>query len=212
MVRLRSYHNKYLLAHEDEEIVYQDRNGYNNNAIWRVEIVEHANAIRLKSCYGKYLTASNMPFMMGSGGKKVLQSLPRRLDSSLEWEPIRQGNQVKFKTRYGQFLRANGGLPPWRNSVTHDIPYRTTTQDWIVWDLDIVELRPQQDPQSPKQQRPRPPPITTPDRSQPPTQTDPPNSPSPSPFGFSKFELRSPKEVCSMLNISIGSFELKRIL
>ncbi|RHN41155.1 hypothetical protein MtrunA17_Chr8g0363011 [Medicago truncatula] len=46
-------------------------------------------------------------------GQKVIQTLPRRLDSSVEWE----GAQVKLKTRYGNFLRGNGGLLPWRNSV-----------------------------------------------------------------------------------------------
>jgi len=43
--------------------------------------------------------------------------------------------------RYGQYLRANGGLPPWRNSITHDIPHRSTTQDWVLWDIDILESR-----------------------------------------------------------------------
>ncbi|KAL2558773.1 hypothetical protein Fot_03512 [Forsythia ovata] len=45
-----------------------------------------------------------------------------------------------LKTRYGQFLRANGGLPPWRNLVTHDVPHRTTTQEWILWDVHVVEI------------------------------------------------------------------------
>ncbi|MCI20033.1 hypothetical protein A2U01_0041194, partial [Trifolium medium] len=48
-------------------------------------------------------------------------SASRRLDSSVEWEPV----------RYGNFLIANGGLPPWRNSVT---------QDWILWDVDVLEI------------------------------------------------------------------------
>ncbi|CAH9087475.1 unnamed protein product [Cuscuta epithymum] len=140
-VRLRSHHDKYLTADEDEESVTQDRNGTSPNARWTVEIPENTdNVIRLKSCYGKYLTASNHPFLLGMTGRKVLQTLPGRLDSSLEWEPIREGKHVKFKTRYGQFLRANGGLPPWRNSVTHDIPHRTATQDWIVWDVHVVDI------------------------------------------------------------------------
>lgn len=141
-VRLRSHHDKYLLAEDDEEAVTQDRNGSSKNARWAVEFVPGSDhIIRLKSCYGKYLTASNQPFLLGMTGRKVLQTLPRRLDSSLEWEPIREGSQVKLKTRYGNFLRANGGLPPWRNSVTHDIPHRTATQDWVLWDVDVVEIQ-----------------------------------------------------------------------
>ncbi|XP_025013297.1 uncharacterized protein LOC8287041 isoform X2 [Ricinus communis] len=141
-VRLRSHHDKYLHAEEDEETVTQDRNGSSRNAKWIVESVPGSDSIiRLKSCYGKYLTASNQPFLLGMTGRKVLQTLPRRLDSSLEWEPIKESGQVKLKTRYANFLRANGGLPPWRNSVTHDIPHRTATQDWVLWDVDIVEIQ-----------------------------------------------------------------------
>lgn len=142
-VRLRSHHEKYLTAEDDEESVSQDRNGSSKAAKWTVEFVaDHANSlIRLKSCYNKYLTASNQPFLLGMTGRKVLQTLPRRLDSSVEWEPIRDGhNQVKLRTRYGQFLRANGGFPPWRNSVTHDVPHRTATQEWIYWQVDVVEI------------------------------------------------------------------------
>jgi hypothetical protein len=140
-VRLRSHHDKYLLAEEDEESVTQDRNGSSKNAKWFVEYVpNYDNVIRLKSCYGKYLTASDNPFLLGMTGRKVLQTLPKTIDSSVEWEPIRDGVRVKLKTRYGNFLRGNGGLPPWRNTVTHDIPHRTVTQDWILWDIDVVEI------------------------------------------------------------------------
>lgn len=141
-VRLRGHHDKYLVAEEDEESVSQDRNGSSKSARWTVEFVPGSeNIIRLKSFYNKYLTASNQPFLLGMTGRKVIQSLPRRLDSSVEWEPIKVGSQAKLKTRYGNFLRANGGLPPWRNSVTHDIPHRTATQDWVLWDVDIVEIQ-----------------------------------------------------------------------
>ncbi|CAJ1827763.1 unnamed protein product [Sphenostylis stenocarpa] len=141
VVRLRSHHDKYLLADDDKVGVYQDRNGTYKNAKWTVEIVAGADLIRLKSCYDKYLTASNMPFLLGATGKKVLQTLPARLNSSLGWEPIREGVQVRLRTRYGQFLRANGGLPPWRNSITHDVPQRTSTSNWVLWDVDLVQLR-----------------------------------------------------------------------
>ncbi|KAK8563982.1 hypothetical protein V6N13_005801 [Hibiscus sabdariffa] len=141
-VRLRSHHDKYLLAEEDEESVTQDRNGSSKYARWTVEFVPGSqNIIRLKSSYNKYLTASNQPYLLGMTGRKVIQSLPRRLDSSVEWEPIREGSLVKLKTRYGNFLRGNGGLPPWRNSVTHDIPHRTSTQEWVLWGVDIVEIQ-----------------------------------------------------------------------
>lgn len=194
MVRLRSHHDKYLLADDDREGVYQDRVGNYKNARWSVEIVEHATTVRLKSCYGKYLTASNHPFLLGATGKKVLQTLPSRLDSSLEWEPIREGVQVRLKTRYGQYLRANGGLPPWRNSVTHDIPHRTKTTNWVLWDVDLVELRPQPPPPSPKEILEEEPNVCT---------NSTPHSPTLSINDFpARIDLRSsmpPNEVCSML-------------
>ncbi|KAK9104856.1 hypothetical protein Scep_021700 [Stephania cephalantha] len=148
-VRLRSHHDKYLVADDDEETVIQDRNGSSKQAKWSVEIIHDGSVIRLKSCFGKYLTASNLPFLLGMTGRKVLQTLPRRLDSSVEWEPVRDGGQVKLKTRYGQFLRANGGLPPWRNSVTHDIPHRTATQDWVLWCVDVLDIQVNQFQSSP---------------------------------------------------------------
>ena len=147
VVRIRSSHGKYLTAQDDEESVTQDKHGFTKAAKWTVEFLpadhNNHNIIRLKSCYNKYLTASNQPFLLGVTGKKVLQTMPDRLDSSVEWEPLRDGdNQVKFRTRYGQFLRANGGLPPWRNSITHDIPQRSATQDWIFWYIDVLEIVP----------------------------------------------------------------------
>ncbi|XP_042430527.1 uncharacterized protein LOC122017093 [Zingiber officinale] len=140
-VRLRSHHDKYLAAEDDEERVAQDRDGSSRNARWTVERVDTApHVLRFRSCYGRYLTASNEPFLLGVTGKKVTQTLPARLDSSLEWEPVRDGARVKLMTRYGNYLRGNGGLPPWRNSVTHDVPHRTVTQEWVFWDVDVVEV------------------------------------------------------------------------
>ncbi|KAL4581692.1 hypothetical protein LXL04_006219 [Taraxacum kok-saghyz] len=139
-VRLRSHHRKYLLADDDGEHVSQDRQGTFKNARWKVEFDDkYANVIRLKSCFGSYLTASEDPHILGVTGQKVIQSVPRKIDSSVEWEPILEVSKVRLKTRYGNYLRANGGVPPWRNSITHDIPHRH--RNWILWDVEIVEIR-----------------------------------------------------------------------
>ncbi|XP_074317532.1 uncharacterized protein LOC141653604 isoform X1 [Silene latifolia] len=142
-VRLRSQHNKYLVAAEDEESVKQSRSGSSKTARWSVEQVDNKpNVIRLKNCQSwKYLSATDDPFLLGMTGRRVGQSSPRlQNDPTVEWEPIREGSQVKLRTRKGNFLRANGGIPPWNNSVTHDVPSRTSTQDWILWAVDVLEV------------------------------------------------------------------------
>ncbi|KAG8061386.1 hypothetical protein GUJ93_ZPchr0003g17668 [Zizania palustris] len=145
VVRLKSHHDKFLFADEDEVHVTQDRNGALPNARWTVERLPHSpGMVRFRSHYGRYLSASNEPFLLGMTGRKVLQAAPprqgARADSSVEWEPVKDGFQARLKTRYGHYLRANGGLPPWRNSVTHDVPHRTATQDWVLWDVEIVQV------------------------------------------------------------------------
>ncbi|KAM7481825.1 hypothetical protein LguiB_006408 [Lonicera macranthoides] len=139
-VRLKSIRDKYLVALDDEESVCQERDGSTKNAIWTVEIVKDGkNFIRLISCYHKYLTATNVPFLPGVTGKQVLQTQPEELDSSVEWEPLRDGFQARLRTCSGTYLRPNGGIPPWRNSVTHDTPHRPRTQDKVLWDVEVVE-------------------------------------------------------------------------
>ncbi|KAK4426180.1 hypothetical protein Salat_1386500 [Sesamum alatum] len=141
-VRLQSHLGKYLLADDDEQTVRQSRNGASHNARWTVEFVEgKSNRIRLKSCHGLYLTAADEPFLLGMTGKKVLQTLPeKKTDVAIEWEPVKEGLNVKLMTSEGKFLRANGGSPPWRNSVTHDVPHRMATQSWVLWGVDIVDI------------------------------------------------------------------------
>lgn len=125
-VRLRSHLNKYLYAYEDEEsvILIPRQKGSYQNACWTVEFNDD-NKISLKSCYGRYLAASYRTCcgLMGMiTGLNVVHTEAEVVCSSwVEWEPIREGHLVKLKTRYGNFLRANdGGIPPWRNSVTHE--------------------------------------------------------------------------------------------
>eukprot|EP00252_Welwitschia_mirabilis_P006397 TRINITY_DN17279_c0_g1_i1.p1 TRINITY_DN17279_c0_g1~~TRINITY_DN17279_c0_g1_i1.p1 ORF type:complete len:261 (+),score=53.19 TRINITY_DN17279_c0_g1_i1:211-993(+) len=149
-VRLRSHHDKYLWAEEDGENVGQERDGIKPNCKWTVELVEGTSLIRLRGCYNRYLTATDVPFLLGMTGKKVLQTVPSKLNSSVEWEPIREGFMVKLKTRDGNYLRANGGPPPWRNRVTHDIPHRTATQEWILWHVDVLEIVVEVSPSVPK--------------------------------------------------------------
>ncbi|KAL9226267.1 hypothetical protein vseg_002099 [Gypsophila vaccaria] len=139
-VRLKSHHDKYLVAEQDEETVSQDRNGSSRNSRWTVEFVGD-HFIRLKSCYGKYLTATSHAFLLGMTGKRAQQTGPPRPGPETEWEPLRAGSQARLRAREGgTYLRANGGLPPWRNSVTHDLPHRTATQDWVLWDVEILEI------------------------------------------------------------------------
>nr|XP_051177677.1 uncharacterized protein LOC127292342 isoform X1 [Lolium perenne] len=152
-VRLKSRHDKFLYADEDELRVTQDRKGSSPNARWTVETVPHApGAIRLRSRYGRYLAASSEPFLLK--GHKVVQAAPSpagRPDASVEWEPVREGFHVRFKSRLGggagsvggsggKYLRANGGLPPWRNSVTHDVPNRNNAQEWVFWSVEVVQV------------------------------------------------------------------------
>ncbi|XP_048607829.1 uncharacterized protein LOC111206936 [Brassica napus] len=143
-VRLRSSaHEKYLVADDDEETVIMGRNGSSKEARWRVELVPGSEkTIRLKSCHGGYLTASNERLMLGATGHKVVQSRRIRTgEPAGEWEPVKEGSKVKLRSRNGgNYLRANGGVPPWRNTVTHDTPNWTATQSWVVWDVDVVEI------------------------------------------------------------------------
>ncbi|KAI5063194.1 hypothetical protein GOP47_0021741 [Adiantum capillus-veneris] len=132
-VRLRSRHGKYLFADDDECAVSQSREGSKRNVVWTVEIEDDdPSVIKLKSCYNCYLTATNVPFLLGWTGKKVLQMKLVDSESSVIWEPIRDGYSVKLRTRAGNFLRANGSIPPWRNSITHDSAHK---QDWFLWEV-----------------------------------------------------------------------------
>ncbi|XP_073024226.1 uncharacterized protein [Primulina eburnea] len=144
-IRLRSHRDKFLVAVEDRESIALERDGSSKNTIWTIEFVKGKDYIRLKSCYGTYLTASSEPFLPGVTGKKVVQTLPCQCDKdATEWQPLRDGMQVRLRSFSGEFLRPNGGLPPWRNSVTHDIPHRQKTYDKVLWDVEVVETFPLQ--------------------------------------------------------------------
>ncbi|KAL3738624.1 hypothetical protein ACJRO7_020065 [Eucalyptus globulus] len=118
------------------EITWQEETGRQDSTRWSVEFIDNSNPfLRLKSCYGKYLTASDQPPLFSMTGCKVLLSLPSLLDSSLELEPVMEGTHVKLQTHYGTFLRANRDHPMYPNSITHDLPHRTT----ILLDVEVIE-------------------------------------------------------------------------
>ncbi|KAL6505576.1 hypothetical protein OROHE_022955 [Orobanche hederae] len=142
-VLLKSHLNKYLVADDDQISTRQSRNGAGRRSRWLVEFVDNnPHVVRLRSCHDRYLTASNEPFLLGMTGHKVLQTLPENHmnDLMIEWQPIRDAFQVRLKAFGGKYLRANGGTPPWRNSVTHDSPHAGATHNWVVWDVEPVEV------------------------------------------------------------------------
>ena len=144
-VKLRSHLDKYLIADDDLETARQTRHGSSRKAaVWFVELVgEKSHVIRLRSCHGRYLAASNIPFLLGMTGNRVIQTelSENNVDNwKLEWEPIRDGFQVQLKSWCSKLLRANGGTPPWRNSVTHDEPHTGPTRKWIIWGVEAVQV------------------------------------------------------------------------
>ncbi|KAG6398827.1 hypothetical protein SASPL_140298 [Salvia splendens] len=143
-VRLKSHLNKYLSAADDQSSTKQTRRGDARRTRWLVELVDtNPHVVRLKSCHGRYLTAAADPFLLGMTGHKVLQTSPENpaRDLAIEWQPIRDGFQVKLKAAAaGTYLRANGGTPQWRNTVTHDSACGAGAgANWVVWDVEAVE-------------------------------------------------------------------------
>lgn len=142
VVRLRSHLDKYLVADADGSHVHQSRKASGRGARWTVEEITEGGTdkVRLRSCHGRYLTATEAPFLFGMTGKKVLQmEFEPGADFKHDWEVTRDGFQVKLMSWSGKFLRANGGTPPWRSSVTVDEPHSSATKDWVLWDVETVK-------------------------------------------------------------------------
>lgn len=146
-VRLRNHHGKFLRANNDQLSVSQERDGTGDSTVWQVERMK-GGFIRLKSCYNCYLKATTTLFILGATGKKVQQGRPYKLDRSVEWEPLKDAsssNECRLKSYLGSFLRANHGLPPWRNSITHDASLHRALVHTISWEVQVVESVPRLD-------------------------------------------------------------------
>ncbi|GFP84116.1 hypothetical protein PHJA_000555200, partial [Phtheirospermum japonicum] len=108
----------------------QSHNGAAHKAHWTVEFVdEKHDIIRLKSCHGLYLTSAEELFLLAMMREKTLQTmLEKMMDGLVEWEPIKEGLNVKLMTSNEKNLRVNGAAPPWRNSIMHNVPQWMATQ------------------------------------------------------------------------------------
>ncbi|CAH1420746.1 unnamed protein product [Lactuca virosa] len=160
-IRLKSYRDKYLVADNDEESVSQNRDGSTRNSHWTVEIIDE-DCISLRSCYGKYLTASNKPSIPGMRARylKVTQtqlgnlnadnpisavddcSVTGKWSSALQWVPVitEDGSEVRLKTHYGNYLQSNKGPPPLGAMVTHDLPRKEGPMNKrISWQVELVD-------------------------------------------------------------------------
>ncbi|CAK9209472.1 unnamed protein product [Sphagnum troendelagicum] len=146
-VRLKSCcYDKYLCA-KDERLVCQERDTNEKGTIWSVEKVastgfnnDDDNSVRIKSVNGMYLTALEVALLFGDKGNKVQQTYSSKADSAVEWEPIQVGKlQLKLKTKRGTYLRANGGIPPYKNSVTHNGTKKDSPLNSFLWEVEVVE-------------------------------------------------------------------------
>ncbi|VFQ73568.1 unnamed protein product [Cuscuta campestris] len=137
VIRLKEYKTgKFLVANGDGKTLRRSSDGSSGNALWTVEMVAEGaqRYMRLKSCHGKYLTASNMPLVPRGRCQKVVQSLPEKLNSATEWEMEGEG-VIRLKTRYGQFLKQYGGVMPWRHSLVHNDHAKRSA----LWEIQIVD-------------------------------------------------------------------------
>lgn len=146
-VRLKNCcYDKYLCA-KDERLVCQERDRNEKGTIWSVEKVastgfnnDDNNSVRIKSVNGMYLTALEVALLLGDKGNKVQQTHSSKADSAVEWEPIQVGkHQLNLKTKRGTYLRANGGIPPYKNSVTHNGTKKDSTLNSFLWEVEVVD-------------------------------------------------------------------------
>ncbi|KAI3704763.1 hypothetical protein L1987_74992 [Smallanthus sonchifolius] len=148
IIRLKNNQGRYLVAQQDEESVSKSRDGSTQNAQWKIEMHDE-ESIYLKSCYGKYLTASNQPSIPGLVARnlKVIQTQPEKRNTSHLWLPVSQTDtqephSVWLTTLHNTYLRAHSGPAPLGNMITHDLFRKEnpkTHNKKILWHIEIVD-------------------------------------------------------------------------
>lgn len=149
IIRIKNDQDKYLIAQQDETYVSKSRDGSTKNAQWTVEVNDE-ESLYLKSCYGKYLTASNQPSIPGMIARnlRVIQTQPPKKNTSHLWLPVSQPDSrepfsVWLKTLHGSYLRSHHGPPPLGKLITHDLLLQKDGPNpqykKILWHIEIVD-------------------------------------------------------------------------
>ncbi|PWA71098.1 actin cross-linking [Artemisia annua] len=113
IIHLKNVQDKYLIAQQDEQSVSKSRNGFTKNAQWKVEVNDE-DSLYLKSCYGKYLTASNQPLIPGMTARnlRVTQTQPEKKNTSHLWLPVGQPEQREPHTMWLRTLHGMKSFVP----------------------------------------------------------------------------------------------------
>ncbi|CAL9093412.1 unnamed protein product [Musa textilis] len=124
-VQLQSCHETYLVVDEDSHRVTLRSDRFSDGAWWTVVItnVDGQQRLRLKSFYGRYLAPHPTDASVIYGRKVFLDNLG--LD--VNWEPVREGIDVRLKCHFDQFLRADSDSLRWCESGT--VPGRSEDSD-----------------------------------------------------------------------------------
>ncbi|XP_058193350.1 uncharacterized protein LOC131310381 isoform X2 [Rhododendron vialii] len=109
------------------------------------DLYPNGMVVRLRSKNNKYLFAGEDKISVTLVESDSSENVRWTVEFSYESDDIFRlkscyGSKdwVKLITRDGSFLRANGGLPPWKDTVTHDVPW--AFQDLVLWDVQPVEI------------------------------------------------------------------------
>lgn len=149
IIRLKNGQEKYLIAQQDKDSVSKSKDGFTKNAQWTIEVNDE-ESVYFKSCYGKYLTASNQPSIPGMVARnlRVTQTLPEKKNTSHLWIPVgpsdpREPNLIWLRTLHGSYLKAHSGPSSLKTLITHDLIRKDKPESHnkkILWQVEVVDF------------------------------------------------------------------------